>query len=439
MVEGMTAPAAASSNSDEGTGPDDGGTNSHDEEAGHGNADLPPPPSQTENPAKRTKGKSSSQVKKKEATDSPLPSSTRKSSKSVNKLKSKLTSASPKVTADLATPLRSRSSTDGKHDTTPSQLKSSGITPVLATLMKNLPPIKPTRFVSSSSKARSPCPSAMPPTRLSLGSEGSLSLSRAKVHSTTQVVENTSEKVFQGESSGPLDSDATAARNPSPSPVVEPEPNGNEPPAEPGNPSEGSSASSPLIRPYKSDIESLYASPSPEAIMGLEPIELESDPDFEMMEQLLLSHRGPHSSQSIKKEPSTQLPAPLKTPRPLKRERSHLSTNESFHASAQEPQADAKRPRVSKPRSSGPAVVSNERRKHPEFWDLDGTVVLQVDDVLFRVMRSTLGKASPWFQRLFRGDFEHLETMAGCPVFLIEEDLSHLDFANLMCGLENGL
>ena len=219
----------------------------------------------------------------------------------------------------------------------------------------------------------------------------------------------------------------------------EPVSNEKETPTQSGNPPEGSPAGRPLTSPYKSDIESLYASPSPKMITDLEPIELESEPDFEMMEQMLLSHRGPHSSQSTKKESSTQPPPPCKTPRPLKRQRSHPSIHGSSQALTQEPQAGVKRPRVQGLRSSNSAAALGDRKKHPEFWDLDGTVVLQVEDVLFRVMRSTLGKASPWFQRLFSGDFEHLEIMAGCPVYLIEEDLGHLDFANLLSGLENGL
>lgn len=194
----------------------------------------------------------------------------------------------------------------------------------------------------------------------------------------------------------------------------------------------------------KSDIESLYASPSPErTVTKLELIELDSDPDFETMERMLLSHRGPSSqSQSIKKESTAQSPVPLQAKRPLKRQRSRSPSNKSSQAPTQDSKTDpkpTKRPRVNGPHSRDSVVVLNERRKHPEFWDLDGTVVLQVDDVIFRVMRSTFNKASPWFQRLFSNEHDSIEIMAGCPVYLIEGDLSHLDFANLLHGLENGL
>jgi hypothetical protein len=206
-----------------------------------------------------------------------------------------------------------------------------------------------------------------------------------------------------------------------------------------------------------SDTESLYASPSPEEMitepdpipltsrvemMEPDPAPLDSDPDFEMMERMLLSHRAPSSqSQSINKESTAQSPALFGIKRPLKRQRSHPSPIDSSQVPTQPPQASlekAKRPRVNGPHSSD-SMVLNDRRKHPELWDLDGTVILQVDNVLFRVMRSTLSKASPWFQRLFGKEHDHLEIMAGCPVYVIEEDFSHLDFANLLRGLENGL
>ena len=227
-----------------------------------------------------------------------------------------------------------------------------------------------------------------------------------------------------------------------------PEPNQNRTPAEPGDqPGSPLTESPPAQSTHSSpepDIESLYASPSPEkTVTELVPIELDSEPDFEMMERTLLSHRGPLSQPLLLKgEPTAQPLVLSQANRTLKRQRSHPSPDEFSQAPIQTPQVDskpAKRPRVNGPRSSNSTVVLNDRRKHPEFWDLDGTVVLQVDDVLFRVMRSTLSKASPWFQRLFSEEFDHLEIMAGCPVYIIEEDFSHLDFANLLRGLENGL
>ena len=242
---------------------------------------------------------------------------------------------------------------------------------------------------------------------------------------------------------------AAAAKGPSLPQVMEPEPGQNEALAESGDQSEGPRRlhpypSSPTQNSHKSDIESLYASPSPgKVVTELEPIELDSDPDFEMMEQMLLSHRGPSSqSRSIEKESGAQSPVPSKAGRPLKRQRSHASPDRFSQAPTQIHQVNSKpvkRPRVDGPRSSNLVAALNDRTKHPEFWDLDGNVVLQVDNILFRVTRSTLSKASPWFQRLFSEESDHLETIAGCPLYTIEEDFSHNDFANLLRGLENGM
>jgi hypothetical protein len=51
----------------------------------------------------------------------------------------------------------------------------------------------------------------------------------------------------------------------------------------------------------------------------------------------------------------------------------------------------------------------------------------------------TLSNASHWFQRLFSESFEQIEIMAGCSVYMVDEDISPLDFANLLGGLESGL
>jgi hypothetical protein len=109
------------------------------------------------------------------------------------------------------------------------------------------------------------------------------------------------------------------------------------------------------------------------------------------------------------------------------------------HASSHRPTQQPKTNEGPVKWSSDCVAVLNNWKKHTEFWDLDSTVVLQVDDVIFRVMRSALSKASSWFWRFFSEDFENLEITAGCPVYLIKEGISHLDFANLLRGLEDGL
>ena len=270
---------------------------------------------------------------------------------------------------------------------------------------------------------------------------------------STQVAkESTPGRISQGGPPDPVDetnspgcNHPTAAKNPGPLRVAEQGLDQNETSAGSRNPPAQSPPDQSAKNSYNSCIESLYASRSPKKPnTEFEPIELDSEPGFKMMEQMELSHPGvPSQSQRIKKEEDDQPQTPLKNQRHLKRQRSRPSQS---HTPAQVPTQDprtgsgpVKRLRVKEPQPSDLAVALNDRRKHPDFWDLDGTAVLQVDDVLFRVVRSTLSKVSPWFQRLFSKDFENIEVMAGCPVYMIEEDLSHLDFASLLRGLENGL
>ena len=402
------------------------------------------------------------------ATTNPLSSSSLKRlTGSGRKSKLKLLSPPRKVTPKSVSPKRSGSSAGSKKAPTSSQLKPSGPTqPATPTKFDSRAPPTPLKAASLNSLSSKSQNSSSPPKP-----KPALS-NKTPVTSNTQPPlvgppnpaqpENATRPVDKcthpknAVQEGPADSvdtsgnpnkanDVATTNKPSLSQVMEPEPNQNETLIEFEKRPEGSPAKSPpgqLTRnSSKSDIESLYASPSPErTVTELEPIELDSDPDFEMMEVMLLSHRGPSQSQQIKKELDAQSPAPPKTKGPLKRQRSRPSPNKSSQAPPQTPQTDSKpvkRPRVNGPNTSD--LMLTGRRKHPEFWDLDGTVILQVDDVLFRVMRSTLSKASPWFQRLFSEELDHLEIMADCPVYIIEEDFNHLDFANLLRGLENGL
>lgn len=416
---------------------DDEGPDSNCKEPGPGNADPPLP--KTEKPGSGTTGAPSSQVTNEGATNSLPPPPTKKSTKAESKPKPEFPPASPKVAAQPATPLQPVSSADSKRAPTSSQPRTLGPTPAPSVLVKSVPPSEATAEVPSSSKAQNTGPSPAPRTRLS-SAKPQGSPNPTKAHNTTPLVGgDASEKVSQG---GPPDQvdvnnksnpgEATTAKDPSPPRVVELGPNENGALTQSGD--LGLPArSSP--RSCRSDIESLYALSPPNMAGEIEPIDLESDPDFEMMERMLLSHRGPQSSQPVKEEPPSQPLASFKNSRLLKRQRSHPSLPGSSQAPAQEPRAGSKP--VKRPRVKGPSL--NDRKKHEDFWDLDGTVVLQVENVIFRVMRSTLSKASPWFRKMFNENFDQLEIMAGCPVYTVEEDLSHLDLANLLCGLENGL
>jgi len=454
-----TEPGSLSPNSDA-----DGGFDSNDEDSDPNDGD--PTPSQTEPRRKGVTTVSPHRLAKGSTTNPLMSLPLKKSTKLAGNSKLKMLSPPRPVVPILPTSKRSRSSSSKQA---PASSQPKTLTSLQSTVPSKIvlrsPLTKMTPSNSAPSKVQNSSSSPHQPIKTYTPSNTQRTPvdppnptqpeSTVKVASQSTARKTPPEKDVKG---GPPDSidgnchpnpdTVASAKDPGPSRVTNQESDQNETPAESGNRPEVSPVRSPhgqsTQRSDRSDIESLYASPSPEKVVtGLEPIELDSDPDFEMMELMLLSHRGPSSqSQSIKKEPTAQSLPPSTTERPLKRQRSHSSHIKSSQAPTQTPQADsnqAKRPRVKGPHPSDSAVVLNDRRKHPEFWDLDGTVILQVDDVLFRVMRSTLSKASPWFQRLFSEELDHLEIMAGCPVYTIEEDFSHLDFANLLRGLENGL
>lgn len=390
--------------------------------------------------------------------------SLKKLTKSNSKSKLKLLDTPSEVKPKSATPKQSKSSSDKQA---PAATHSQPSVPTHISPPTKIVPKPPLRMASSTNSSSSLPQKPTTPIESSVSSHTQPSPANPRdpsqskniIEAASQTAEKKDTPPKKAGQKGQMESVDTgsdpnpdalvSAKNPSPSRVTEPAPKPEEAATGSGNLPEGPPAENPPRESTqdsfnKSDIESLYASSSPEKVVTeLEPIELDSDPDFDMMERMLFSHRGSASqSQSIKKEPTTQPLVWSGTRRPLKRQRSHPSLAESPQVTPQASQADgkpAKRSRVSGPHSPDSVVVLNDRRKHPEFWDLDGTVVLQVDDVLFRVMRSTLGKASPWFQRLFGGGRDHLEIIAGCPVYTIEDDFSDLDFANLLRGLENGL
>lgn len=453
---GETGPGSGQSTST----PKDGEPDSDGEEA---DSAGPRPSSQTQ-PAGSGSASASPHKPTKATATNPLTSSPlKKLTKSNSKSKFKILDTPCEAKPESATPKRSKSGRNKQAPaTTPSQPSVPSQIPPPTNVVSEQP-LRTTSSTHSSSSSlpqwpvttieASVLPQMQPPPADPRDSSQSKNITKAASQTAEKkdippekVVQNgQTESVHTGSDPNP----DVSAKNPSPPRVTESAPKQGETATGLGNLPEDPPAKSPSRGSTqdsfnKSDIESLYASPSPERTgIELEPIELDSDPDFDMMERMLFSHRGPASqSQSVKTEPTIQPLVLSGTRRPLKRQRSRPSLAESSQATPRASQLDgkpAKRSRVSGPHSPDSVVVLNDRRKHPEFWDLDGTVVLQVDDVLFRVMRSTLGKASPWFQRLFGEERDHPEIMAGCPVYTIEGDFSDLDFANLLRGLENGL
>ncbi|OSC96915.1 hypothetical protein PYCCODRAFT_1212386 [Trametes coccinea BRFM310] len=144
---------------------------------------------------------------------------------------------------------------------------------------------------------------------------------------------------------------------------------------------------------------------------------------------------------------------------------------ESIHASAsQPPPRSSKRTRPSLPpppatqpppatpiSTSKPAPQSSTKKKGPHrngttlrkrsanFWHLDGSVVIQVQNTLFRLHRSRLAQQSEFFAGLFRNSdgrdspaLVEEDTVDNCPVYVIS-GVSVLDFERLLTALDAGI
>ncbi|KAG8930451.1 hypothetical protein FRC02_004162 [Tulasnella sp. 418] len=79
--------------------------------------------------------------------------------------------------------------------------------------------------------------------------------------------------------------------------------------------------------------------------------------------------------------------------------------------------------------SSTPRVLSH---RHPDFWFLDGSIVLRLGKTVFRVHKSQMVSKSPFFIDLFHE--ETSEMMDGCPVYELPSDMNItvLDFSRLL-------
>ncbi|KAI8989213.1 hypothetical protein BD414DRAFT_577903 [Trametes punicea] len=88
----------------------------------------------------------------------------------------------------------------------------------------------------------------------------------------------------------------------------------------------------------------------------------------------------------------------------------------------------------------------NIRRRSDNFWHLDGSVDIQVQNKLFRLHRSRLAQQSEYFAALFRRSngsktspvlVEH-DFVDSCPVYVVR-GVSVLDFERLLAALDSGI
>ncbi|KAL7284891.1 hypothetical protein ACG7TL_002205 [Trametes sanguinea] len=85
------------------------------------------------------------------------------------------------------------------------------------------------------------------------------------------------------------------------------------------------------------------------------------------------------------------------------------------------------------------------RKRSANFWHLDGSVVIQVQNTLFRLHRSRLAQQSEFFAGLFRNSdgrdspaLVEEDTVDNCPVYVIS-GVSVLDFERLLTALDAGI
>ncbi|PIL27625.1 hypothetical protein GSI_10777 [Ganoderma sinense ZZ0214-1] len=89
------------------------------------------------------------------------------------------------------------------------------------------------------------------------------------------------------------------------------------------------------------------------------------------------------------------------------------------------------------------------RKRSANFWHLDGSVVVQVQNTLFRLHRSRLAQQSEFFAKLFAADgrskevfdpeiIEERDIVDSCPVHQVK-NVSVLDFERLLTALDAGI
>ncbi|KAJ8456547.1 hypothetical protein ONZ51_g12060 [Trametes cubensis] len=177
-----------------------------------------------------------------------------------------------------------------------------------------------------------------------------------------------------------------------------------------------------------------------------------------------LSSQGtPNPSQSS--TPTASL-KPAK-PTPKKRRREDVDeVIELPQVSASQPPSSSKRAHLSAPSASQPVTPAQKdgsrgsfkvpappstsrakakaaappRKRSANFWHLDGSVVVQVQNTLFRLHRSRLAQQSDYFAKLFQNNDGSVQQdiVDSCPVY-VAKGVSVLDFERLLTAQDAGI
>ncbi|KAI1798087.1 hypothetical protein LXA43DRAFT_933938 [Ganoderma leucocontextum] len=147
--------------------------------------------------------------------------------------------------------------------------------------------------------------------------------------------------------------------------------------------------------------------------------------------------------------PATQpLPRPVSPSKPKK----PSSFPVPAHAATPKPSSSQATPKAApastKAKDKGKQKVAL-RKRSANFWHLDGSVVVQVQNTLFRLHRSRLAQQSEFFADLFAADgrskemfdpdiIEERDIVDSCPVYQVK-GVSVLDFERLLTALDAGI
>ncbi|KAA1467440.1 hypothetical protein DENSPDRAFT_244712 [Dentipellis sp. KUC8613] len=121
------------------------------------------------------------------------------------------------------------------------------------------------------------------------------------------------------------------------------------------------------------------------------------------------------------------------------------------------PRMSSQATRLSQPQEQG---LKTRAKRHPVFWHLDGSVVIQIQDTIFKLHRSRLAKQSTYFANLFArsergitGDADQEmadeengregtsgfgQGDAACPTYTVDVT-TPLDFERLLVALDEGM
>jgi hypothetical protein len=101
----------------------------------------------------------------------------------------------------------------------------------------------------------------------------------------------------------------------------------------------------------------------------------------------------------------------------------------------------ARTDRSSSTRSSG--KVLKRRTRNDTYWFLDGSVVVQLGDIMFRLHRSRLANQSAYFEQLFsstsgKNGVDLFDFVDDCPVYPVH-GVSVSDFEELLVAMDNAM